>query len=83
MLSEFIAYNFCGSTKLLRSNAFDIHGLEWHACTECIRLMRSDDWDNFIERIVRAFTSVRAIPENEQAAFRDELETLYSVREGT
>jgi hypothetical protein len=68
-----ITCDFCGSTQGLRSYPIDIHGSEWDACAICVRLIRDEDWNNFIERIIAAFAALQFIPEDEQAVFRKEL----------
>jgi hypothetical protein len=74
------ACNFCGSLQGLRSYPKDAHGLEWHACGVCVRLIRMEDWNKLIERIVAAFKTLQHIPECEQTEFRHELTKAFHVR---
>jgi len=73
------ACSFCGSLRGGRSYPKDAHGLEWHACGVCVRLIRSEDWKNLIERIVAAFTTLEHIPEREQTEFRHELTKVFHL----
>jgi hypothetical protein len=69
--------DFCGSSRGLRSYPIDIQGLQWHACAVCVRLVRSEDWNNLIERIIAAFTALQHIPVREQIEFRHELAKAF------
>jgi hypothetical protein len=65
--------DFCGGAQGLRSYPTENSGQEWHACAVCVRFINTQDWDNFIERIIAAFKALQHIPAREQAELRHEL----------
>ena len=66
--------NFCGSVEGLRCYPTDILGVDWYGCEDCVALIRDEDWNNLIDRILAAFAAVLPIPKDEQVVFRRELE---------
>jgi len=66
--------DFCGSVQGLQSYPTDVPGADWYACANCVALIRTEDWDNLIERSVAAYAALRSIPEEEQNALRQQVE---------
>jgi len=66
--------SFCGSDDGLRCYTADTPGSPWYVCAECVELICNENWDDLIERIVAAFTTLQPMREEEQVAFREELE---------
>ncbi len=66
--------DFCGGTQRLCCYPADIPDThEWHACGVCVRLIREEAWDSFIERVVAAFAALQYISDIDQGVFRHEL----------
>lgn len=66
--------DFCGSVQGLHCYPTDVPGVDCYACADCVALIRNEDWDNLIDRIIAAYAALQLIPEDEQNAFRQELE---------
>jgi hypothetical protein len=66
--------NFCGSAQRLLCYPADVPGVTWYGCAHCVGLIRNENWDDLIERIVAAFAAQQPIPEDEEVVFRQELE---------
>lgn len=66
--------DFCGSVQGLQCYRTDVPGADWYACANCVALIRTEDWDNLIDRSVAAYATLRSIPEEERNALRQQVE---------
>ncbi len=66
---------FCGSDEGLRYYPTDVPGCVLFTCAGCVELIRSENWEDLIERIVAAFAALQPIPEDGEVAFRQELKS--------
>lgn len=66
--------DFCGSVQGLHCHPADAPGIDWHACADCVALVRREDWGSLVERSVAAYEALRLIPEDEKNALRQHLE---------
>ncbi len=65
---------FCGSLNGLRCYpADDPQSDDLHACAVCVVLIRAEQWDALVDRMIAAFAALQFMPEREQIAFRHEL----------
>jgi hypothetical protein len=69
--------DFCGSVLGLRCYPTDVPGVNWHACAICVALIREQNWNPLIERIIAAYAALQYISESDQDAFRHELENAF------
>lgn len=66
--------DFCGGAQWLRCYPTDMPDTyECHVCGVCVRLIREEAWDSFIERVVAAFAALQYISDIDQSVFRHEL----------
>jgi hypothetical protein len=72
-----LACDFCGAAQGLRSYPTERLGQVYQVCAVCVGLINNEDWDNLIERIITAFTTLEHIPESEESEFRRELAKAF------
>jgi hypothetical protein len=77
MRPERFPCGFCGSVSRLRLYPTDVPGVKWHACPICVALIREQNWNPLIERIIAAYAALQCISDSEQDAFRHELEDAF------
>ena len=69
--------DFCGSVPGLRLYPTDVPGVKGHACAICVALIREQNWNPLIERIIAACAALQYISESDQDAFRHELKDAF------
>ena len=76
--------DFCGFPQVVAEYPTDREGSNWYGCLECAEFIDRADWDRLIQRGLAAYAQIRAIPDDEEAILRQQVEnrvrTFRSVR---
>lgn len=70
--------DFCGLLRVSHEYPIDSEGINWCACLECARLIDAESWDLLMERGVAACAQTRVLREDEELAFRKQMEELVN-----